>query len=116
MPSGAQAAVGELTSVLGGDDNEQTRSLKWMFSAQTFTSRNFPGSETGIGFLAIPIMVLAGTPADHLRRPAGMPHTSSEESQGSRARGGQGPGWVCEKSLYEDQGMTNTWKASYLIL
>jgi hypothetical protein len=38
-----------------------------------------------LAFLAIPIMVTAGTPGGaSLRRPAGEPHTRSEERQGSQ--------------------------------
>jgi hypothetical protein len=66
-------------------------------------AEHFQDPETGIGFFAIPIMVLAGTPAGHLRRPAGMPHTGSEESKGSGSRDRRGPSWVCEHLLYEDQ-------------
>jgi hypothetical protein len=72
-------------------------------TAKTFTSRT-PRARSGNWLFAIPIQGVSGDAGGAtFGRPAGMPHTSSEESQGSRARRAQGPGWVCENSLYEDQ-------------
>jgi len=57
-------------------------------SAQTLTSRTFPGSGDGDWLFAIPIQGVSGDAGGTtFGRPAGMPHTRSEESQGSRTRG-----------------------------
>ena len=92
--------------------NSHVHSNGW-FSAQTFTSRNIQVSDRGIGFFAIPIMVLAGTPAG----PPSAPRRHAAHQVRGIARQqdprGQGPSWVCEKSLYEDQGMTHIASDAY---
>jgi hypothetical protein len=76
-------------------------------------AETFQVPETGIGFFAIPIMVLAATPAgtpSAPRRHAAHQFRGIARQQDPR---GQGPGWVCEKSLYEDRELTHIASDAY---
>jgi hypothetical protein len=89
---GARAAMCELalSPVVLTVPHEQI--IRIVGSAQTFTSGNIQVPETGIGFFAIPIMVLAGTPAgppSAPRRHAAHQVRGIARQQGPR---GQGPG------------------------
>jgi hypothetical protein len=92
-PEVPELRFGELTSVPSGDDKE-TGEVDQMGGPQLRRSPagNIQVSNTGIGFFAIPIMVLAGTPAGPPSAP--RRHVAHQVRGIARQRGprGQGPG------------------------
>ncbi len=87
-PTGAQAALGEITSVSGGDDNSRHGQFEWMVLSSYVAGRNVPGFGNGNWLFCHTDHGVSGNAGwDTFGAPAGMPHTSSEESQGSGTRG-----------------------------
>jgi hypothetical protein len=63
-------------------------------------AETFQVPEAGIGFFAIPIMVLAGTPAGPPSAPRRQAAHQVRGIAKQQDQSRQGPGWVCEDLLY----------------
>ena len=103
IPGGARAAVCELAPMPEGDGQGTDETDESLGLSSDVHSRNNPGPGNGKWSFAIPIMVLAGTPAGPPSAPRRQAAHQFRGIAGQQGPRDSGLVLVCEKSLYEDR-------------